>query len=160
MNKIIEIDITDKNTFFDTYNQKRVSSNLIEYIIKQAMIIGNQDKIKIVINKKCSLEKDCSKLVKEGLKEEYNRSLKKHHNTNMKQVGLLLLGILLLFISSRIDDSLIWKEVLLISGWVPIWEMIELELFPDAEGRLKRRVINKLLNCEIVENNVIEEVIM
>lgn len=160
MNKIIEIDIIDKNDFLDKYNQKMVSISLIEYIVKQAMIMGNQDKIKIVINKKCQIEKECSKMLQEGLKEEYNRSLKKHHNTNMKQIGLLLLGILLLFISRTIDDTVIWKEVLLISGWVPIWEMIELELFPDAEGRLKRRVINKLLNCDIVENNVIEEVIM
>jgi len=47
----------------------------------------------------------------------------------------------------------------LISGWVPIWETIEIELFPDAEGKLKRKIIKQLLNCEIVENNVIEEVI-
>ncbi len=160
MNKTIEIDITDKNDFIEKYNQNIISNDVIEYIIKQAMLIGNQDNIKIVINKKCEIKKTCSKMIKEGLKEEYNRSLKAHHSTNAKQVVLMILGIILLYFTSMIDEGVIWKEILLISGWVPIWETIELELFPDAEGKLKRRIIKKLLNCEIVENNTIEEVIM
>ena len=32
--------------------------------------------------------------------------------------------------------------------------MIEVELFPDVYGRRERRIIKKLLNSEIIENNM------
>lgn len=43
------------------------------------------------------------------------------------------------------------KEILLISGWVPIWEMVKIELFPDVQGRIKRKYIKKLLKSDIIE---------
>ena len=49
-----------------------------------------------------------------------------------------------------------WKEIVLISGWVPLWEVIDVELFSDYEGRKKRRIITKLLNSEIIEKSLIK----
>lgn len=150
MGKEIEIDLIDKYDLVEKYNEKYVSSNLIEYIIKQTMFLGRQEKIRIIINKKCEIEQDCTKMIKEGLKEEYNRSIKQRDRNNMKQLWFLILGVIFLFLSTLIDEDIIWKEVLLITGWVPIWEMIEVELFPDVRGRRKRKIITKLLKSEII----------
>ena len=124
------------------------------------MFIGKKEKIKIIINKKCMLEQDCTKMIREGLKEEYNKTLEQRRSNNIKQMWLLILGVALLFLSTLITEDGIWKEILLISGWVPIWEMIEVELFPDVDARIERRIIRRLLKSEIVEKNIkIEEMI-
>jgi len=154
MEKIIEIDIENKAALLEKYNKEKASINLIEYIIKQAKLVDKKEKIKIVVNKDRKIEEDCKKLIINGLKDEYIRSKYKYHANNIKQIYLLILGAILLFISTRIRADVIWKEILLISGWVPIWEMVKIELFPDIEGRIKRRVIKKLLESEIIEKNI------
>lgn len=83
MEQIIEIDLTNKNNLIDKYNEKKVSHSLIEYIIKQAEDANLYDEIKIVINKKWHIVEDCTKLIKEGLQEEYNRSMKKRDDNNI-----------------------------------------------------------------------------
>jgi len=146
MEKIIEIDISDKYDLVDKYNEKKISKELLEYIIKQAGLVKRKHRIKIMINKRCNIDKDIKKLIKEGLKEEYNRSLEEYHHNNKKQIFLLILGILFIFLSTLIKDGIIWKELLLIGGWVPIWEMVELELINDVAGRRRRKIIKKIMN--------------
>lgn len=154
MEKVIEIDINDKYDLVNKYNEEKLSNELLEYILKQAMAVDKNRKIKIIIDKKCYIDESIDKLIKEGLKEEYNRSLLERDKNNNKQFFFLLIGMFFIFLSTQIGGSGIWKEIFLISGWVPIWEMIEVELFPDAYGRRKRKIINKLLKSEIIEKNI------
>lgn len=154
MKKNIKIDILNKIDLVERYNEDKVSRNLIEYIIKEARIINKDNKIELVINKNSNIKVDCKRLIINGLKEEYAISKKQHHNNNIKQIYLLVLGVILLFVSTCIKADVIWKEILLISGWVPIWEMVEVELFPDVEGRIRRKIIKKLLASEIIEESI------
>lgn len=151
MEKIIEINLTNQHNLVEKYNESKVSNGLIEYIIKQASYIKKGTKIKIIINKKCNINKDCIKLITEGLKEEYSRSVETRDRNNIKQLIFLILGMIFIFLSTFITSKEFWKEILIITGWFPIWKMIEIELFPDAYGRIKRRAIKKLLNSEIIE---------
>lgn len=151
MKQIIEIDLTNKHNLIDKYNEKKVSHSLIEYIIKQAEETSLYNETKIVINKKCNIDEDCTKLIKEGLQEEYNRSLKKRDDNNIKQLIFLGLGILFIYLATLIKNGDVWKEIILITGWVPIWKMIEVEILPDVAGRRKRRVINKILKSDFTE---------
>lgn len=151
MEQIIEIDLTNKHNLIDKYNERKVSHGLIEYIIKQAEDAVLYDEIKIIINKKCHIDEDCIKLIKEGLQEEYNRSLKKRDDNNIKQLIFFGLGILFIYLSTLIKNGDVWKEIILITGWVPIWKMIEVEILPDVAGRRKRKIINKILKSEFIE---------
>ena len=151
MERNIEIDLSNDDDLLERYSENKISKEMLEYIIKQARFIDRSEKFKIVINKKYETNKDIIKMIKEGLKDEYNISIKQRHNNNMKQLWLMILGIIFLFLSTLIKEDVIWKEILLISAWVPIWEMIEVELFPDVEGRKRRKIIKKLLNSEIKE---------
>ena len=150
MEKTIEIDINYKSHLVDRYNDDKLSSDLLKYILKEALLAEKSDKIKIILNKKTDIDKNSVEILKQGLKEEYNISLNKHISNNKKQIGLLILGIIFIFLSTQIQE-LVWKEIVLIVGWVPIWEMIRIELFLDVEGRRKRKIIKKLLNSEIIE---------
>lgn len=154
MENTIEIDLNDKYDFLDKYNERNVSNQFIEYIIKQASLEKRNTKIRVVVNNKCDIEENCTEYIKAGLKREYNKILEEYHNNNFKQLLFLILGMLFIFLSTLITDGLIWKEVLLIIGWVPIWEMIEVELFSDVDCRKKRRIVKKLLDSEILEKDI------
>lgn len=151
MDKIIEIDLSDKYDLVEKYNEKNVSKDLIKYIIDEAMDVSKKDKIIIEINKKFQLNKSCKNLIIEGLNREYNESLQLHKLIDLKQWLFLAWGIIALFIYSLIEEDTAWKEILLIATWVPLWEMIDLEIFSDHDERKKRRVLKKLLNSEIIE---------
>lgn len=154
MEKTIEIDLNNKYNLIDKYNEKKLSNEFIEYIIKQTVSIKESRNIKIIINKKCDIDQDITNLIKEGLKEEYNKSLEERHRNNIKQFIFFILGVIFIFLSTLVEKGIIWKEILLISGWVPIWEMIEVQIFPDVDGSKKRKIIKKLLNSEIIEKNI------
>ena len=150
MEQIIKIDLTNRNNLIDKYNEEKVSHGLIEYIIKQVNDIVVYDEIKIIINKKCNFNEDCVKLIKEGLKEEYNRSLKKRNDNNIKQLIFFILGVLFIYLSTLMKNDIVWREIVLITGWVPIWKMIEVEILPDVAARRKRKIINKILSSEFI----------
>ena len=54
-------------------------------------------------------------------------------------------------------NDIVWREIILITGWVPIWKMIEVEILPDVAARRKRRVINKILRSEFIERDYYKE---
>ena len=153
MKKIIEIDLCNKEDLTEKYNSKMVSGNLINYILEQSLFINKNDTVKIIINNKCNIKEDCIKIIKDGLKLEYQKKLKNRKLTNIKQFILILIGILFLFISTIIKEDFIFHEVFLIIGWVPIWEVIDIELFHDVKERRKRKVIKKLLDSDFEINS-------
>ena len=149
--KVIEIDITNKEDLYEKYNKKVVSKDLINYMIESIPHFNKSDKLKIVINNSTSEKINCTKLIKDGLNNEYNKSLLKYHKTNIVQLIYLIIGIIALILSTLVNVT-IFKEIILIGAWVLIWEMIELELFSDTQEKKKRIIIKKLLDSEFEEN--------
>ena len=152
MERVIKVDLNCREDLTEKYNNNIVSSELISYIVGQAILFSKKENFRIIINNNCNLENDYISLIKEGLDIKYRKSLKKHHINNIKEVFLFIIGILFLFISNLIGDS-IFTELFLIVGWVPIWEAIELELFSDNEERRKRFILKKLLSSKFVSND-------
>ena len=57
-----------------------------------------------------------------------------------------------MLLSRIINNESIWKEILLITGWVPIWELVDIALFSNTTSKGKRKIIKKLYESEIIEN--------
>jgi hypothetical protein len=148
MEKIIQIDLYDAETLYERYNRNMVSRKLIDYIIEQAMFISVYDTVKVLINNECKIDKNYIEMIKEGLRIEYKKKLRNRYYNNIKQLVLLLIGTLFLFMTVIIKDNFVFREVVLIIGWVPIWAAIEIELFTDAVERRKRKIIKKLLESD------------
>lgn len=148
MTKSIQIDLCNKDDFYEKYNKKTISKNLVNYIIEEAMYIDKKDNVEIIINDRCDLEEDCITTIKESLYLELQKNLRNRKLTNLKQLILLLIGIIFLFLSTVIKEGFIFKEVFLIVGWVPIWEVIDIELFHDVKEKRKRNVLKKLLTSD------------
>jgi len=153
MEKILKIDLLNKNDLVEKYNKGIVSKELIKYMIESTPCFGRGDTIKIVINNRIKDLDECTSFIIEGLKNEYDDNIFKYYRNNLMQIGLLIAGVIAIFISTLVDATII-KELVLIGGWVLIWEMVESEIFEDINNRKKIRILRKLLNSEIVENKV------
>lgn len=153
MEKIITIDIQKEEDLIEKYDSNIVNHDLIEYILKKSYFIKNNDNIKIVINNKCNTKIFIREKIIEGLKLEYDHTIKEHQHNNLIQILLLFMGITFLFLSTLISEEFIWKEVMVIVGWVPIWEMIDIELFKEFKNRRNKKIIEKLIKSDFeIEN--------
>lgn len=153
MEKIIEIDLTKEEDLFEKYNQKQLSNELIEYILKEASLkLNKEDTITIIINNYTN-NQNIKELLQTKFKNEYNMTALKQMRNIFIQLVYLLVGMLALFISAMVKDT-IFKEIVLIGGWVLIWYMVEIGIFSDNELRRKRKLLKRLLNGKINENKV------
>lgn len=150
MKKIIEIDIMDTNDLYETFNRKKVSHELINYIIESANTFRKKDEMEIIINNKTNEKDKCIFLIEEGLKEEIEKSKERHIRTNRLQVVYCVVGILALSISTQIPIEII-RELIIICGWVLMWTIIELEMYNDVAERKRRKLLRKLLKSNFIE---------
>ena len=150
MEKVIEIDIKDKHDFYDRYSLNKVSSELVNYIIECATRYIKADKIIVAINNHTGIDIECKRLLEDGLHREYDKSLRRHQRNNIAQIFYLVVGMFTLFLATLLNEG-IFKELVVIGGWVFIWELVEVELFSEMSGLKKRRVIKKLLKTPIIE---------
>ncbi len=146
--KELEIDIVLEEDFYEKYNREKVSRDLISYLM-EVVDPFEEENVKIIIDNQIENEK-CISMIRKQLKEEYDKCLKERSHNNKVQLIYCLLGILMLALSFYVTHDSIFKEIFLISGWVLIWDMIEIEMFSDSDNRRKRRILKKLYHSQIV----------
>jgi len=153
MKRIIEIDSMDSSYLYEMYNSKKVSRDLINYLIESSLDFRKNDTIEIIINNKLKNKEHCISIIKEGLKSEYFRRQKLYRQNNIIQFIYLIIGIIVLSLSTLIELE-VFREVVIISGWVLIWSMIELEIFSNIENKKIRKTLKKLLNSKIIDQKI------
>ncbi len=159
MQKTIKISVNNIKYLYSRYNQKAISNDLINYIIYVANHFKAQDKIKIVFEIHSLNDKFKSEL-RESLKNNYLHLKHEYQRNNLRQFIYLLIGIGILWIALLIHNNELFEEIFVISGWVLIWKMVEIELFIDTENRRRRHILKRLLSSEIVVKNKIDDDIL
>lgn len=153
MEKIVTIDIQNEEDLVGIYNSNIANYNLIDYILKKTLYTNKNDKIIFIIHNKCNTKLPIKDIIINGLNLEYEHLIKEYKKNTLLQIALLFLGLFFLFLSTILVKESIWHEFLVIAGWVPLWEMIDIELFSDSKNRRKKHIIEKLLNCEFIIQN-------
>ena len=151
MEEIIRIHLRSEEDLLETYDNTKISINLINYIIENVSGVDKYKKIKLIINSN-KIKLDIRTLIQEGFEREYNKSFMNYETNNMIQLGLFILGFLILIISFVIGENGLLHELLLIIGWVPIWEVVHIELFTDIKENKKRAILKRLMMSEIEIN--------
>lgn len=149
MEKIIEINIKDENILFDKYNNKKISTDFINYLIENMPKLEVNEHIDIIFDNKLK-NKEIPILIKDKLKEEYNKTIIKHNRNSFVQFLYFLIGIFVIFISTLIEGT-VFKEIVLIGGWVFIWALVESEIFLDIDNKKRQKKLMSLINSEILE---------
>ena len=150
MEKILEIDINDKEDLFEKYNEKKISKELIKYIIDNTPKFKKNDKMKVIINNNLKDKMFVSELIKKELDSEVARNEYKFTYNNRKQIVYFILGVAALVLSTFINIEIL-EEIILIGAWVVLWDMVELELQDDISNRKKKYILKKLLTGEFEE---------
>ena len=151
MEKVITVDIADKNDLVEKYDRSIVSADLIKFILTQAEQASIRDTFKIIVKDKCHLDHDVFNLIRSGIKIEYDNAVYEHTRNNNRQILSVIIGVILIVISTIIKDPVL-AEIFAVGAWVAMWDAIELALYSEYKERRKMNRLRKLLNCEIVSD--------
>jgi hypothetical protein len=157
---IINLDIKDKKYLLSRYCDDVIDPELSNYISNY--MIGTDLNSKVIINIDCKFdltEEEKSRYSNIILKEysenieEINYEKKK---SNINRLALFLLGMLFISLSYLIDNTLghILSQVLVIFGWVVLWEVAYSIIFADAKRNRTLKRYKQLYNSKIVINCV------
>ncbi len=151
MEKIIEIDLDSTEDLFECYNKKKVSRDLIQYMVDVMPRLKKNDTLKVVINNRIKGNIKCAELIKKAIDDACARNDFRFHLTNMKQIWFLILGVIALLVASIVDWEIL-KEIVIIGAWVLLWDVVEMEIVDDINNRKKKRILKKILSSEFIEN--------
>lgn len=151
MERTIKIDLKQEEDLYERYDDSIVARDLVDYIVARANAFSLKDKITIVINDYIG-HTNCEALIKEGFKNDYFRYFRRYQLNNIMQLIYFIVGVIIIFGATFLGDTSVLHEILLICGWVLIWEMVEIEIITDLENRRRRRVLKKLKTATFIIN--------
>ena len=152
----ININLNHNDDACSKFNDNILSKDLGNYIYEQYSGFKKDGEIKIII----SSDEQMNDLVKLKLKNmimEYFKSnitdLNRIHNKiYIKSFLLSIIGICLIIIAHffNISHEFIVSEVLMIAGWVSLWEVFDNIVFKESKWHSKYNAFRKLIKSEIV----------
>lgn len=143
--RVIEVNLKSEDELLEKYSGK-LSNELLKYLITESKYTN--ENLEILI--KTNLEFDSvKKVIKDGFKAALKNAEYIDKLYNNKQIFLFIIGITMLIISTLILNQVI-KEIIIIAGWVFIWEVIDISLNTDIETRMTKKTIKKLLKSKVV----------
>jgi len=60
---------------------------------------------------------------------------------------------MIFLIFSTITKPEVIKELILIIGWIAVWEVLDISINIDSKQKYNRKILKKLINCKIKVNN-------
>lgn len=151
----IVVDINNKNDLFNQFNKNQISNSLAQYIITNAKIGLPNKNIKIVINQNIALTTQEQKNLVNAIREYFGLRVREKtmylRVNNTKQILLSIIGIILIVLSELLSMAFEYliPELLLIAGWIAIWEVLDSILFVDSKTKIEKNIYKKLSVCEI-----------
>ena len=145
--KNIIVKLKNEEDLYDKYSDN-VSKDLIDYLINEARYTKGDIKVTLDIS-------NIDSLIKDGLLKMSNETRKLDIIHDMKQVMFLVIGVICLITSSFVFYNVI-KEIIVIAGWVTIWEVVDISLNADSKTRASRKIIKRLMNSKMEINKVVK----
>lgn len=151
---IISIYIKEIDDFYDEYDADdiTISDDIISFIDGRVANISNKYSIILEFDTPILTEDEKNKITTiirshYGLQSSSRQALL---DTNkMKAFIFFLIGIVFLLLSSSIDYGDLVREILLIVGWVSIWETASVLLMDTVKIKASTKNIDRLFNADI-----------
>lgn len=145
--KSIVVNIRREKDLYEKYSNE-VSNELIKYLVNEAKV---KDDVEVIVNTKLDV-KNIDTLIKEGLEDSIKDIRNVDRFYDSKQVILFIVGMIFLIISTLTKPEII-KELILIVGWIAVWEVLDIAINIDSKQKYNKKIIKKLINCKITVNN-------
>lgn len=156
MKKInITVNLKNKQDLYNPYNNSILNDNLSSYLLNSLRGLGLKEKVQITIIHTEDISLEEQKNIENIIHTNFYRidfeddlHTKAYH---IRAIILLIIGIILLWISYYLNANNIYiiEELILILGWVAIWEVADYLLFEDTKNRIKSKRIDELTKATI-----------
>lgn len=151
----IEVDISEKKYFVSKYNENTLAPELKDYLLNEIVGYDVNTKINILIDAKFDLTEDekehYKKLIIKEFRENNDEIQYEIEQSNLKKLTLSLIGVLFIIASYFFNHIMgdILEEILMIFGWVALWEVAYAIFFTDASRRRKIKRNNQIIHADI-----------
>ena len=157
MNNKIIIHLNEEKDYINKFNPNRISEELYNYIINEAKTISLTDKIIIEIIQNEYLltdlqKEELCKVIKMTYEDDMNDLIYFDNKLVLKDLILLLIGIIITFICFLFKNLPPISEIILIKGWLMIWEALDKLLFSRTENKIKITRRKQLIKSKIIFN--------
>ena len=147
--------MSEKKYFVSKYNDNTLAPELKDYLLNEIIGYDINTKINIIIDAKFDLTEEekehYKKLIIKEFKESNDEILYEIDQSNLKKLTLSLIGILFIIASYFFNHIIgeVLEEILMIFGWVALWEVAYAILFTDASRRRKIKRNKQIINANI-----------
>ena len=142
MDNTINIFLKEREDYINSFNQERISTDLDEYILNETKTFNPKRKVTVNISSNFNIGED--------EQEKIKRMIKARDNLLRRDFLILLIGILILVIYYLFLDYPVINEIILIVGWITVYESIYSLLFSRTELNIKIRKRKQLINSKII----------
>lgn len=150
----IKVDLNNKESFYSEFNEDKLSNNLNDYIINECYGESTKEDISINIYYNFKISKIEEDKMINVLKNNFQMQIddEKYYLEHEKVIELLLfsLGILFLILYYALFRYIeIFSEIILIMGWLAIWESTYTFIFSSFQKEIKIKKLKNIVNANI-----------
>ena len=152
---IIEISFDEKDDYINQFNENKLSNYLSNYILDECKgkSLANRITLNVKVNFKMSSKEkeEFKKMIHENYKSDLSEYMLILKYSNFKKMIVFFAGIILIYLHyfKDISNNKVISEVILVIGWVAIWEAAYTWLFENSKNRVKIKRLKQLTKCKI-----------
>lgn len=151
----IKITLDSEDDYRNPFNKGKLSTELSNYIYEECKGEPLNTDILIAIVPSFEMTKKEKEELIDMIRKNYGIDVKEDllflERSFIWKTILFLLGVFIVAISyfiKTVDDYVI-SEVILIIGWVAIWESVYSWIFEDGKKKVEIKRLKRLANCKI-----------
>lgn len=156
MKNIIEINIYNYEDVIEKFDNNKLSRELADFIYNQYTALSVNKGVELSVNSNLTEEQEniLADMIHRHFGLETQKSILTFRYKTKYQILLFLIGIFLIALSNLpfISNLSTIHEILLIFGWVAVWELIYDIMFVDIKENIKRKRLKKLSKVKINYN--------
>lgn len=151
----INININKYEDVMEKYDNNKLSSELAYFIYNQYMSLPLRKGVELNIETNFEITEEQEGIISDMIHRYFGLQVQKSiYNFRYKtkyQIFLFLIGVLLIAISNLkvLAELSTIHEILLIIGWVAVWELFYDGFFVDYKENIKRKRYKKLSEVKI-----------
>ena len=153
MENIIKIQLKDKNSYKNPYNEQIISYDLSNYILEELKGSDIKQNVKFIVSSDFEMKEEEKEDLVYMIRKNFGADISEIENASKKQrmsnYLILLIGIVFILIYSLLNIEVI-SEFILIFGWVFIGESICNFLYKGIENRYQIMRRKQIVDAKIL----------
>ena len=154
MKNVIRVNLNKREDYINKFSSDRISRELNKYLLDEIKTIGLKEKIKIEITSKFEMTDEEKQKLIEMIKYNYKDDITDISIISKRILVLdaiiFVLGVFCLGLYSLSESVKVMSEIILIIGWLLIWEATYNTIFSKMQDRHKVIRRNQLVKSQII----------